>query len=448
MKPYLACILTTILPALAFGQAIIRPANTGGDVAFGSIDSGAITADGPLTLTCTACSPALAITGVASGENAVVIPGGAFVCLNPACTASLRDSATAALTFTATGGVFFNNTTSLGSAVYNITANNGGSLAFNDPTRWLSTTTALLESSTAATSGTDTAFTLKPLNALDAADKVLDVQTNDGTSQFNVTANGTGTFNGTVNATTFAAYAFAAKASTSGVLSGRFADGASAVGVKLGNITTLTTAGSKVAAFCADNPAICASEVASIAHDGTVTTAAGVSAAGTVSAANVTSSGYVETNALQTASGGNLAVTVGDELGASGVSFALGGAGTGLRTRTETVTFAADPGDASKSTSTLIPAGVILQGITARVVIDGTTCTSIDLGDGTDADRFGDDIAVATNTTVTPANATADPTGWASGVRNVVVTANGGNCVGLQIVVAAHYLELSPPAAQ
>jgi len=271
-----ALVLPTLL-VLGAGPALADGLMSMSDPAVGT--TGPQSAEGPLTLTCSACAPALSITGVASGSNALEAPAGSRICLDGA-------GCTAGLVFTSTIDPFVSNTTAMkigatsiqfngANGVLNSGASNGGSLAFNDPVRFLSTTTALLESSTAVTTALDTAFTLKPLNALDAADKVLDVQTIDGTSQFNVIANGTGTFNGTVNATTFAA-----KASTFGVLGGRFADGASAVGVKLGNITTLTTAGSKVAAFCADNPAICASEVASIGYDGAATFAGRVSGAG------------------------------------------------------------------------------------------------------------------------------------------------------------------------
>jgi len=275
MKPYLACILATLLPALAFGQAIIRPANTGGDVAFGSIDSGAITSDGRLTLTCTACAPALSITGVAGGANAITIPTGAKLALGSGPNDYL----------TIVGGqvyapLLYATSLAVNNTITNNSATNGGSIAINDATRWLSTTTALLESSTAATSGTDTAFTLRPLVELSGADRVLDVVDHAGTSRFYVTPAGSIVNSGSATLGTVSSSLYGVAGDNPVIVRGSKVDGASAVGVRIGNLNTLTTAGSKVVAFCADNPSTCASEVASIAHNGTATFSGRISGAG------------------------------------------------------------------------------------------------------------------------------------------------------------------------
>jgi len=155
-----------------------------------------------------------------------------------------------------------------------------GSLAFNDPVRFLSTTTALLESSTAATSGTDTAFTLRPLVELSGADRILDVVDHAGTSRFYVTPAGSIVNSGSATLGTVSSALYGVAGDNPVVVRGSKVDGASAVGVRVGNLNTLTTAGSKVAAFCADNPTTCASEVASIGYDGAATFAGRVSGAG------------------------------------------------------------------------------------------------------------------------------------------------------------------------
>ena len=120
------------------------------------------------------------------------------------------------------------------------------------------------------------------------------------------------------------------------------------------------------------------------------------------------------------------------------------GASTYLRTNTETLTFAANPGDATKVTTALIPDGAFVVGITTRVTTVATNCTSVSIGDGTDPDMFGATTAVADGTTTTNADATAQFAMSPSiGAANVTVTANGGNCFDGVWRVTAHYIEPS-----
>lgn len=107
----------------------------------------------------------------------------------------------------------------------------------------------------------------------------------------------------------------------------------------------------------------------------------------------------------------------------------------------ETLTFAANPGDASKVTSTLVPDGAVVSLITTRVLTAGTNCTSIDIGDGTDVDMFADNSSVADTTTTNGAQVT-DATrlgALATSAWNVTVTGVGGNCFDLSIRIEAHY---------
>jgi hypothetical protein len=115
-----------------------------------------------------------------------------------------------------------------------------------------------------------------------------------------------------------------------------------------------------------------------------------------------------------------------------------------------TVTFAADPGDASKTATGLRAVGKHLLGVTGRVTTTGTNCSSIDIGDGTDVDRYGDDIAVSAGTTFDADDWTTDamefiPT--ASGAGDVVVTANGGNCFDLVVKLSVHVLDYTAATA-
>lgn len=123
------------------------------------------------------------------------------------------------------------------------------------------------------------------------------------------------------------------------------------------------------------------------------------------------------------------------------------GATTKIVHATQTLTFAADPGDASKVTSGLIPAGATLKGISTRVVTAGTNCASIDIGDGTDVDRFGNDQEITDTATTSNSDATADPTGWLTTAREVTVTAVTANCFSLAIAVTAHYETISAATA-
>lgn len=121
------------------------------------------------------------------------------------------------------------------------------------------------------------------------------------------------------------------------------------------------------------------------------------------------------------------------------------GVTTYIRTNTETLTFAGGGGDASKTTSALVPDGAFLLGVTTRVTTTGTTCTSVDIGDGTDVDMFGDNTGVTAGTTTDNSGATAQfARAPATAAMNVTITGVGGNCVSGVWRVTAHYIQ---PAA-
>jgi hypothetical protein len=109
------------------------------------------------------------------------------------------------------------------------------------------------------------------------------------------------------------------------------------------------------------------------------------------------------------------------------------------------LTFAADPGDVSKTTSGLIPVGATSIAIASRVLVLGTNCTSADYGDGSDVDLYGDDIALTVGTEVDPSDYTANINYNAIVAEEVTITGVGGNCFDLSVRVVAHYCIWTAP---
>lgn len=93
---------------------------------------------------------------------------------------------------------------------------------------------------------------------------------------------------------------------------------------------------------------------------------------------------------------------------------------------------------ATTTASNLVPAGATLIGVATTTTTTITGATGYTVGDGSDADRFGDITGTAVGTHSNNTNATADPTGWASAARSIVLTAKTSNFTGgvVQVVVA------------
>jgi hypothetical protein len=81
--------------------------------------------------------------------------------------------------------------------------------------------------------------------------------------------------------------------------------------------------------------------------------------------------------------------------------------------------------------------------VTTRVTTAITGATSFDIGDGTTANLFGDDVAVALGTT---SNNTIAPTRYET-ATNVVLTANGANFSGGAVRLTVHFLTLVAPTS-
>jgi hypothetical protein len=112
----------------------------------------------------------------------------------------------------------------------------------------------------------------------------------------------------------------------------------------------------------------------------------------------------------------------------------------------QVLTFAADPGDASKTTSGLVPLGATSMVITAYTVVAGTNCTSADYGDPTGGvNDYGDAISVSAGATVTPADYKANLNYNTISGEEVIITANGGNCFDLSVRIVAYYCTWTAP---
>jgi hypothetical protein len=98
---------------------------------------------------------------------------------------------------------------------------------------------------------------------------------------------------------------------------------------------------------------------------------------------------------------------------------------------------------ATVTATNLIPANCILLGVTARVTTAITGATTFDIGDGVTADRFGNDVAIALNTT---SNQVIAPAAFAA-ANNVVLTANGSNFTGGAVRLTAHFMTLVAPTS-
>jgi hypothetical protein len=98
---------------------------------------------------------------------------------------------------------------------------------------------------------------------------------------------------------------------------------------------------------------------------------------------------------------------------------------------------------ATRTATALIPANALVIGVTARVTTAITGATSFDVGDGTTANLFGDDVAVALDTT---SNNTIAPTRYAT-ATNVVLTANGANFTAGAVRLTVHFITLVAPTS-
>jgi hypothetical protein len=122
------------------------------------------------------------------------------------------------------------------------------------------------------------------------------------------------------------------------------------------------------------------------------------------------------------------------------------GAKTLCTLKQQTLTFAAG-GDASKvTTGGFIPLGAKNVEVTGRAIVaDTSAVTLFDVGDGTDADLYANDVPADTlGQTFGPAVTSYGPTAQIPGTQltaagEVTVTAVGGSAEDLSVRLTAHY---------
>ncbi len=103
-------------------------------------------------------------------------------------------------------------------------------------------------------------------------------------------------------------------------------------------------------------------------------------------------------------------------------------------------TLSALSGASATTTGTFIPDGAVVVGVTTRVATALTGATGYQIGDGTDADRWGDITGTAIGTT-------SDNTNWTAGTiecftagGEVTLTANGSNFTAGAIEICVFYI--------
>jgi hypothetical protein len=111
-----------------------------------------------------------------------------------------------------------------------------------------------------------------------------------------------------------------------------------------------------------------------------------------------------------------------------------------LAIKTKAVTLSGLTGASVATTTGLIPDGAVLVGLTTRVSTAITGATGYDIGDGSDADRWGANIGIALNTSSDNTNWTAGTIECFTAAQEVTLTAVGSNFTGGAVVIVAHYL--------
>jgi hypothetical protein len=111
-----------------------------------------------------------------------------------------------------------------------------------------------------------------------------------------------------------------------------------------------------------------------------------------------------------------------------------------LTIKTKAVTLSALSGASVATTGGFLPDGAVLVGLTTRVSTAITGATGYDIGDGSDADRWGANVAIALNTSSDNTNWTAGTIECFTAAQEVTLTAVGSNFTGGAVVIVAHYL--------
>jgi hypothetical protein len=111
-----------------------------------------------------------------------------------------------------------------------------------------------------------------------------------------------------------------------------------------------------------------------------------------------------------------------------------------LTIKTKAVTLSGLTGASVATTTGFIPDGAVLVGLTTRVSTAITGATGYDIGDGSDANRWGANIGIALNTSSDNRDWTAGTIECFTAAQEVTLTAVGSNFTGGAVVIVAHYL--------
>ena len=103
-------------------------------------------------------------------------------------------------------------------------------------------------------------------------------------------------------------------------------------------------------------------------------------------------------------------------------------------------TLSALSGASATTTGTFIPDGAVVVGVTTRVATAITGATGYQVGDGTDADRWGDINAIALNTTSDNRDWTAGTIECFTSGGEVTLTANGSDFTAGAVEICVFYL--------
>lgn len=133
--------------------------------------------------------------------------------------------------------------------------------------------------------------------------------------------------------------------------------------------------------------------------------------------------------------------------GGSAPAFAVtGGNAQRVNLSQATTSLTTNSGLGTATATNLIPAGSLVVGVSTRVTTEISGAgglTSLSIGDGSDADRWGAAIALAAGTTTTLANATITTAPIYAAATSVVLTANAGQFDAGVIRITVHYLSLT-----
>lgn len=164
--------------------------------------------------------------------------------------------------------------------------------------------------------------------------------------------------------------------------------------------------------------------------------------------------GRVADDQLSLIAGGIEGIRITEAASSITIDFDAGDNATGnvgsVTTVTSAIATISSSAAATLTASNLIPAGVHLIGLTARITTGfgtSTGLTDFDVGDGTDVNRWADSLAITAGTTMDLTDQTnSTASGDFAAANDVVLTAVGGNFDATGVIeLIAHYITLTAP---